>query len=249
MGLSAWDVYKENEGIVGSIKQCLKGELVEAMSIVGDKYFETRFSPVFDKDQKVTGVFGVAVDVTEQRQAVNALRISEQKFLNIYNLSPDMVGITRQTDGKIMAGNPALTKLTGFEPEEYMDHTTAELKWWANPEDRNIVINTLHEKGEISNFEIGMRIKNGNILTCLFSAKAIVFNEEPCLLFVVHDITERKQIEKLISDERNILRALIDNIPDMVYVKDTGSRFVLANKTLAALLSTAPEAMIGENGF
>jgi PAS domain S-box-containing protein len=50
------------------------------------------------------------------------------------------------------------------------------------------------------------------------------------------DVTERKRAEEALSEERRLLRTLIDNMPDYIYVKDTESRFVLANRALAGLV-------------
>lgn len=56
-------------------------------------------------------------------------------------------------------------------------------------------------------------------------------------------------IEKL-AEERQMLRSLIDNLPDGIYVKDTQSRFVVANKTVASLMGMkSPEDLIGKTDF
>ncbi len=61
------------------------------------------------------------------------------------------------------------------------------------------------------------------------------------------DIAERKQIEETLAKERNLLRTLIDNLPDLVYVKDTESRYVLSNPAHMAFLGVASlEAVIGK---
>ncbi len=60
----------------------------------------------------------------------------------------------------------------------------------------------------------------------------------------------RKQAEADLERESNLLRALIDNIPDYIYVKDTRSRFVLVNKAQARLLGTEDvEAVTGKTDF
>ncbi|MGA9672639.1 MAG: MHYT domain-containing protein, partial [Terracidiphilus sp.] len=54
----------------------------------------------------------------------------------------------------------------------------------------------------------------------------------------------------LLDDERNILRALIDNIPDFVYVKDLKSRFVVANPHVARVVGArTPDELLGKTDF
>ncbi|MGZ9225201.1 MAG: PAS domain S-box protein, partial [Anaerolineales bacterium] len=48
-------------------------------------------------------------------------------------------------------------------------------------------------------------------------------------LFILYDVTERKQVESNLSLERNLLRTLIDNLPDRIYVKDTQGRKTISN--------------------
>ena len=63
------------------------------------------------------------------------------------------------------------------------------------------------------------------------------------------DIRDRQEKHHL-RIERNQLRALIDSLPDFVYIKDTESRFVIANRPLASYFGTdGPEALIGHTDF
>jgi PAS domain S-box-containing protein len=67
---------------------------------------------------------------------------------------------------------------------------------------------------------------------------------------VVEDISERKLMEKKLEEERNLLRTMIDNIPDYIYVKDTESRYLLANNAHARFRgATKPEAVVGKTVF
>ncbi len=64
------------------------------------------------------------------------------------------------------------------------------------------------------------------------------------------DVTERKGAEEALSAERRLLRTLIDNIPDYIYVKDTGSRFVLANRAVAELAGVPnPHDLLGKTDY
>jgi PAS domain S-box-containing protein len=62
------------------------------------------------------------------------------------------------------------------------------------------------------------------------------------------DVTQHKQAEETLARERSMLRTLIDNLPDVIYVKDTESRFLVANIAEAHLLGAAtPEELLGKS--
>ncbi len=64
------------------------------------------------------------------------------------------------------------------------------------------------------------------------------------------NITKQKEIELKLTDERNLLRTLIDNLPDYVYVKDPQGRFVLANLAVARQMGfSSPDEIIGKSDF
>jgi PAS domain S-box-containing protein len=61
------------------------------------------------------------------------------------------------------------------------------------------------------------------------------------------DITEKKQTEIFLAEERNLLRTLIDNLPNYIYVKDRKSRFLVANLALARLLgASSADRLLGK---
>lgn len=64
---------------------------------------------------------------------------------------------------------------------------------------------------------------------------------------VFWDITARKLNELKLAEERTLLRTLIDNLPDYVYVKDTESRFLVANEAVAKLMGLdSPDGLLGK---
>jgi len=64
------------------------------------------------------------------------------------------------------------------------------------------------------------------------------------------DITNYKIAEQALAAERNLLRTLVDNVPDSIYVKDTDGRLVFCNAELARRLGVAaPDELIGKSDF
>jgi PAS domain S-box-containing protein len=67
---------------------------------------------------------------------------------------------------------------------------------------------------------------------------------------VIRDVTERLRTEEMLAQDPNLLRTLIDNMPDLIFVKDTESRFVISNLALEQFLGAkTPDEMIGQTDF
>jgi PAS domain S-box-containing protein len=64
------------------------------------------------------------------------------------------------------------------------------------------------------------------------------------------EIEERKRLEKALEEERNLLHTLIDSLPDLIYAKDTESRFIIANEAIVHLMGTKTlDALVGKTDF
>src|SRR5262245_47647056 len=65
-----------------------------------------------------------------------------------------------------------------------------------------------------------------------------------------NDDRTKAQLLNELADERQLLRTLIDSLPDVIYVKDTQSRFMVGNMAVAQLIGVrTPEELIGKNDF
>ncbi len=70
------------------------------------------------------------------------------------------------------------------------------------------------------------------------------------IVAIYEDITEQKRAEEMRTEEHNLLRTLIDSLPDSVYIKDTKGRFVIGNVEASYRVGvTSPDEMIGKTDF
>ncbi|MGE5558225.1 MAG: HD domain-containing phosphohydrolase [Bacillota bacterium] len=69
------------------------------------------------------------------------------------------------------------------------------------------------------------------------------------LIRSIHYAIERKRTDEALTEEHHLLRMLVDNLPDFVFIKDAESRFILMNPKLAEIMNTTTEAAIGKTDF
>jgi PAS domain S-box-containing protein len=70
------------------------------------------------------------------------------------------------------------------------------------------------------------------------------------LVGIGKDITIRKQFEEYLQNEHNLLRTLIDNLPDYISIKDTEGRFVVVNMAVARQIGfNSPNELLGKTDF
>ena len=152
-----------------------------------------------DDTGKPIQMIGTAQDITELKQAENALRASEERFHKAFHSSPDSITITTLKDGQIIEANEGFKQLTGYTLKEVIGKTTTELKIWENQEDRSKMVKMLKEDNKINQLEIILQHRSGEQRICLLSAEIIELEGEPCLVAVTRDISERKKAEEKIK--------------------------------------------------
>ncbi|MFQ5570095.1 MAG: PAS domain S-box protein [Rhodothermales bacterium] len=73
VGLSVYELYADYPEIVDTARRALQGESVAYTVEVGEVVYENRYTPFFDRQGRLVGTIGVAIDVTERKRAAEAL--------------------------------------------------------------------------------------------------------------------------------------------------------------------------------
>ncbi len=78
----------------------------------------------------------------------------ENKFAEIFQISPDAMAITRLHDGKYLDVNDGYLKLFGYTSQELIDNTATDLHIWTDPEKLKSFKQNLLDHGEVNNLEV-----------------------------------------------------------------------------------------------
>ena len=179
--------------------------------------YENHLYPVNGPDGDAAAVAIYSRDVTEERQAKEALKESEEKYRLVVEHSHDSIYIYR--DDHFLFINRQAEELSGFSHDELMKR---ELWDFIHPDDRKRLKEAAAKRfagGHISTvFQAKLLKKNGEVREGEFFVDLIDFLGKPAILGIARDITEKKRAEEAIREREEQLRSLSDNLPSgMVY--------------------------------
>jgi PAS domain S-box-containing protein len=129
---------------------------------------------------------------------------AEARYRTLFDRVP--VGITSTTpEGKLLAANPAFVEMLGFADVEALKRANIE-EFWVNPEDRERMIALLARDGIIQHFELQLRRKDGTVICCAVSTRAVydATGKMESYEGVTVDITDRKRQEEEITRARDL---------------------------------------------
>jgi PAS domain S-box-containing protein len=203
---------------------------------------ELTVSPIRGTEGTVIGAATVCRDITARKEQERALRESEERFAKLFQLAPIALSVSTIAEGRYLAVNASLLETTGYKLDEVVGHTARELKVYADLADFRRIRELLATSQSVRGLELGLRGKQGDVRTALFSADVVDLNNKPCLLAAVVDITERKQAEATIATSEARLRAVLQSLYDGVAAVDAQGKLVFINDAMAKLLGFSSAA-------
>jgi PAS domain S-box-containing protein len=166
----------------------------------GNRRYKLRIvTPVVDADGHVKYALGYGVDLTEQREATEALRREKEFTEEILN-SLDDVFFAFDEDGKLLRYNHHATRLTGYPEEEIAEMLPHEFV--AEDERMHLYRQLIRARreGDVA-FETRLRTKSGDILPFEVIGSYLEWNDRIIMSGIGRDVTERKE------HERELIRA------------------------------------------
>jgi PAS domain S-box-containing protein len=184
-------------------------------------------------------------------RSLQALRESEERYRLLFERN--LAGVFRGAlfSRRILDCNDAYARILGYDSrQEVLDRR--KLHDFCEPAELEIARARLLEEKVLTNFETRFCRKDGTPVWLLVNVSLIEGRKgkEPLVEGTLIDITERKQAEQALAQERELLRALMDNLPDSIYFKDRQSRFVRINMSLAKAFGLSdPGQAVGKTDF
>jgi PAS domain S-box-containing protein len=199
-----------------------------------------------------TNGFGIAQDITTQKEAEQALSNSEHKFRLLAEHSEDIITVNLP-DGSFQYVSPSVQKVLGYLPKEVEGQQILD---YIHPDDRDkLLLASTDNDDEFRTVRYRMRKKdedyvwlesimkpvkeNGEIVKTICTSRNIAQQKK--------SEAEREQLLAEVRQSEELLRTVINSTPDWIFIKDLGHRFLLVNQAYADSMRRPVQDFVGKN--
>ncbi len=158
-------------------------------------------------------ILDIAEDVTDKIRNENELRRVDMRFSKLFHSSPVGITVVRVSDMVIIDANNSFLNLIEYTKQEIVNSDLRNLDLCVEKGRIEELIKLSKDSGKLQSYELCLKTKSDNILTVLVSVEFLNFEgDEPLLIFMFLDISERKEAEleivRALESERelNILK-------------------------------------------
>lgn len=207
-----------------------KGEIINKKKN-GELYWEqVSINPIMDENNNIVNFVANRNDISDIKEKEEKLRTSDNWYKALFGNTGTATCIL-DNDGTISLANPKSLELSGYTKEEI----EGKMKWldFVSADDYERMRKYFDERkmqsGDISEIQEFLFIdKSGNKKNVLSRVNSIQGTDK--FITSLMDITERRRFQAALEAERILLKTVIENLPDAVYVKDDKLRKILVNK-------------------
>lgn len=226
-------------------------------------------SEIRNKNNELTGVISIGINITDRVNAENALKESEERFKKLSNLTFE--GVLIHDNGIILDCNLTFEKQTGYSREELIGMNFFDKL--LPKKFHKLILQKM--KSGAAQYEAEAKHKNGRVFPVTIESRSTKIGNKRVRVAAIRNISELKRtiveldaynnrLEEIVRErteelnarndllkfERNQLRTIIDNIPDLIYIKDKESRILNANlRHVHHLKKNRLDDVIGKTDF
>jgi PAS domain S-box-containing protein len=215
----------------------------------GVRTYQSTKGPIFDQAGRVSGLFGIARDITERKRAEEELSASETRFRTLFENVIDGLLLADLETMKFHVANPQISRMLGYSADE--------LKTMAIPDihpaevlPQVIKAVAAQAKGDSQTAtEIPVRRKDGSIFYADISSKPLWMDGRQYLLGIFHDATERRKMSEIILKEQKRSLNLINSSIDGIHAFDLQCRYFIWNPAMERISGKKKDEVLGRCAF
>jgi len=202
----------------------------ELKGIKEETYWDDYAVPIKNESGDIVNLIQISRNITDRKQAEEALRVSEEKYRNLVESMSDGLVIYDENNLSTYA-NDRFCRMLGYSKDEIMERPAIDFLDDANRKALEKQIRK-RRKGKREPYELDWIRKDGQKIATIVSPSPIFDVEDRYAgaFAVVTDISEHKDIQKKLEESVSLLSATFDATADGILVVDREGKIVSFNK-------------------
>ncbi|MBI4634089.1 MAG: sensor domain-containing diguanylate cyclase [Deltaproteobacteria bacterium] len=187
------------------------------------------FSPIKDRNGKITTVAIVSKDITTRRKMEEALRESEDRYRDLVEHGNEPI-CTHDLDGNILSVNEALVKLIGFSRKNIVGKNARDFLAPGVRGEFKTYLAAIKKNGTAKGLMLALNHAGEKRILEYNNTLRTEGIPKPLVRVMVHDITERVSIEHKIKNALSLLRTTLDSTADGILVVNKEGKIETFNR-------------------
>lgn len=209
------------------------------------KWLDTYHYADFDNSGKILAINQIYIDITDFKKTEESLRLSEEKFRAVAEITPVAVYIIQ--DSKFVFGNKFAESLIGYSIDELQKKEFWEI---IHPDDvertKDFAFRRLKGEDVPQTYQVKLITKQGDIRWIEINASLFEYKGKPAILGTALDITNRKHTEDALIESEAMFRAVAESMPAEIIIYQ-GDKYVYANPFSEVLTGYKTEELTNMN--
>jgi diguanylate cyclase (GGDEF)-like protein/PAS domain S-box-containing protein len=182
---------------------------------------------------KQEAVYAIYRDITDRKKTEEETQRKQAFFDRLVESAPEGIAIT-DSQGRVMRVNTEFVRMFGYGADEAVGQDIDDLVAPPGRKEEARALTKSTIQGEKTLLETVRGRKDGTLVdVSLVTAPIVIAGKQEAVYAIYRDITKHKRAEEALWKEQMSMSALMENIPDHIYFKDTASRFLRVNSAMA----------------
>jgi PAS domain S-box-containing protein len=190
-------------------------------------------------------IVGVMRDITERKLMEEGAKASEERFEGMFKGSKAVMLIIEPKTGAVVDANEAACRFYGYSQKRMTSMRMAQINTLPRSQIQKEMRLAVSEKR--SHFYFKHRLAGGQVRDVEVHSSPVRIGDRTLLYSIVHDVTDRRQVEAALAGSEEKYRRLVEDIYDAIYSLDLSGRITYISPASKAIIGYRPEELVGRH--
>lgn len=170
-----------------------------------ERFMRGTFTPYYAGGRNSPRIFGIMMDVTEQKQIEIQLRASQELFATAFDSSPDGIFFIDTRDHRFIKYNRALSRMLNMHDSQLLNKSFDQIGVLLEKSPGNHACEQMRIQPRANNIEVRIECEAAATVSALFSWQQVTIAQKLCVLGVIRDVTPIRRLQRTAEEQKRQL--------------------------------------------